>query len=310
MARNVFKNYEIPVITEEVLIEPPFQSENKVDEAFEKAEEEKRRVEEYQGPTVEDIQREVEQYRAEFENEKIQMKKIAQEESDLIFEEAQRKAEALVLDAQEKADKIIKDAKDSINVQRTESRKKMQEEREVLEQELSAIAEKSKAEGFQEGYQNGFAVGQEEVDRLIGKIHVVLGGIAEKRQQILKETESQVIDLVLTVATRVVKTISETQKEIVVQNVKSALSQIRGRTDVVIRVNLSDLDIATAKMKEFQAQVEKVRNISIIEDPTVEQGGCIVETDYGQIDARINSQLREIELKIRELAPAKMVEAR
>lgn len=309
MARNVFKNYEIPVITEEVLIKPPFEPVDKVDETLLKAEEEKRKVEEYTGPTLEDIQREAEQYRIEFESEKIRMKKLAQEESDLIFEEAQKKAEMLVAEAEEKAAKLVKEAKESINVQRTEARKKMQEEREVLDQELNEIAEKSKEQGYQEGYNKGFSVGQEEVDRLINKIHVILGGVAEKRQQILKESEAQVIDLVLTVAMRVVKSISESQKEVVIQNVKSALSQIKGRTDIVIRVNLSDLDITTAKMKEFQSQVEKVKNITIIEDATIEKGGCIIETDYGQIDARISSQLREIELKIRELSPAKIREA-
>ena len=33
--------------------------------------------------------------------------------------------------------------------------------------------------------------------------------------------------------------------------------------------------------------------------PTVDPGGCILETDLGQIDARITSQFKEIEEKIK-----------
>ena len=37
-----------------------------------------------------------------------------------------------------------------------------------------------------------------------------------------------------------------------------------------------------------------ILDFEIIEDPRVEQGGCIVETGFGVLDARIESQLQEI----------------
>ena len=45
----------------------------------------------------------------------------------------------------------------------------------------------------------------------------------------------------------------------------------------------------------------------MIEDNTVDRGGCIIETDFGSIDARITSQLREIEDNILELMPIQSV---
>ena len=39
----------------------------------------------------------------------------------------------------------------------------------------------------------------------------------------------------------------------------------------------------------------------------MESGGCIVETDFGAIDARISSQLTELEEKIMEVSPIKSV---
>ena len=52
--------------------------------------------------------------------------------------------------------------------------------------------------------------------------------------------------------------------------------------------------------------VESVKSVTVVEDSTVDRGGCIIETDFGQIDARISSQLHEIEEKIVELAPIKI----
>ena len=45
----------------------------------------------------------------------------------------------------------------------------------------------------------------------------------------------------------------------------------------------------------------------MLEDSSVERGGCIVETDFGAIDARISSQLAELEEKILEISPIKSV---
>lgn len=44
-----------------------------------------------------------------------------------------------------------------------------------------------------------------------------------------------------------------------------------------------------------------------MEDSTVEKGGCIVETDFGAIDARISSQLTEVENRVMEISPIKTV---
>ena len=44
-----------------------------------------------------------------------------------------------------------------------------------------------------------------------------------------------------------------------------------------------------------------------VEDSSVEKGGVIVETDFGSIDARISSQLTELENKILEVSPLKSI---
>jgi len=51
--------------------------------------------------------------------------------------------------------------------------------------------------------------------------------------------------------------------------------------------------------------MEKLENITIEEDSRVDPGGCVIETSFGDIDARIATQLSVIEEKIRELVPIK-----
>ena len=86
-----------------------------------------------------------------------------------------------------------------------------------------------------------------------------------------------------------------------------ALKKVKGRGDVTLRVNLADVKLTTDHTKDFISQVENIKNISVVEDSSVDRGGCIVETDFGAIDARIASQLAELETKILEISPIKSV---
>ena len=104
-----------------------------------------------------------------------------------------------------------------------------------------------------------------------------------------------------------IKIISENQKNVVMANVAQALKKIRGRSDVTIRVNLEDVKLTTDHIQDFIHSVENVQGITVLEDSTVEKGGCVVETDFGSIDARISSQLSELEAKILEISPVKTI---
>ena len=91
-------------------------------------------------------------------------------------------------------------------------------------------------------------------------------------------------------------------------NVLQALKKVKGRGEVTIRVNLEDAKLTTAHISDFIKAVENIKGITVVEDSSVDKGGCIVETDFGAIDARISSQLTELETKILEISPVKTMQ--
>lgn len=296
MARNVFKSFELPMLNKAVKIMPPEISSLNLSE-------EEEPVEVYTGPTVAELEEEAEQFRIRFEEEKKEMIRVAQQEvenarvawttelnqlkneavadADSIREAAKRDAEEILQKAQEEAQALSNSADSN----------RMQIEKEAYQ------------EGFEAGEKEGYESGKNEVDRLINKLHVMISGVAEKRQRIIDESESLIVDLILNIVRKVVRSITETQKETVVDTIMKALSKLKTSADVTLRVNFDDAALTTEHMKQFLKKIEKAKSITVIEDSSVDRGGCIVETDYGSIDARISSQLREIEDKIRELSP-------
>jgi len=138
-------------------------------------------------------------------------------------------------------------------------------------------------------------------------MHKILEAVMQRREEILKDTESQIVELVILMARKVIKILSENQKNVVMANVVAALKKVRTRGAVTLRVNLEDVKLTTANISEFIKHIENVEGITVLEDSSVEKGGCIVETDFGAIDARISSQLTELENKILDVSPVKNI---
>lgn len=300
MAKSVFRPGEAKEIEDKVML-PLFKDYSPVEEEVEEV------VEEYTGPTADDLRKEAEDFKVQWEAEKQKMLQDAQASADEVLKKAEDAAFAEVkrqtdqaaiikADAEREADAIIQKAKN---------------EAAQIVADAQAEREKQKNdaynEGFEAGHKEGFDKGSAEVDRLIERMHKMLDAVMQRREEILSDTESQIVELVILMARKVIKILSENQKNVIMANTLAALKKVKTRGEVTLRVNLEDVKLTTANVDEFIKHVENIKGITILEDSSVERGGCIVETDFGAIDARISSQLTELENKILEVSPVKNI---
>lgn len=298
MAKNVFRSNEVEYLGSKVFITGP-----EFGAHLTPVPQEASPVEEYNGPTADDLRREAEHFKVQWEEEKEKMisdaraeaERIVKEAENLAFEEVKKKSEqaqSLKATAESEAERIRKEANDEAERILDDARRQAGE-----------IEQQSRDEGYNRGRQEGFEQGEAELDRLVDRLHVIINKTIERREEIIEETEGQLVHLVLEIARKVVKVISENQKNIVVNNVVQALRKLKSKADVNIRVNIDDLKLVSEHATEFVSRIERVENVTVMEDSTVDRGGCVIETDFGQIDARISAQLREIEDRILELVP-------
>jgi len=306
MAKAVFRPGELTVVESKVFLEAPTGFGTPLAQEDEFVEmEDAGAVEEYSGPTADDLRREAEAFKLQWENEREALVRSAKMEADGIIKEAEGAAFAEVKRKTGEAQSIKRQAEDEAEKIIAEARAKAEQ---IEKDSLSAFeSERKEAEerGRLMGREAGFVEGKEEVARLVQRTQTILERAQDKRGEILAETEQQIVDLVLLISRKVIKVISENQRNVVVSNVVQALRKVKGRGNIFIRVNMVDINLATEHKKEFIEMVEGAKSVQIVEDTTVDPGGCIIETDFGEIDGRIASQLSELEQKILEISPIK-----
>ena len=293
MGKNVFNPVEIVDLTaQKVKVQAPvFVSE------------EPEPLDIYEGPTADDLRREAEAFKESWKQEKERLIQEAHDEADAIIKQAEKTAFEEVKGRTDEAIRDKRIAEDEAERIKAEAQSEAEKIRKQAEDERDRVFAEARAEAVSDGREEGWKEGRAEAQRLIESLHTIINASIEKRKEIIDEAETQLIDLVLLVSRKVVKVISENQKNVVINNIVQALRKLKSRGDVAIRVNLADLDLTTEHVKDFMRMAENVKSITVLEDSSVDKGGAVIETDFGQIDARISSQLREIEEKILELVP-------
>ncbi len=195
-------------------------------------------------------------------------------------EEAQTEAQKIAQAAEERATLIVQQAQD--------------EAKHITQQAAEQGEERGKREGYQQGYQNG----QKALDFAVERLQVITGRLLDQRQSVLNDLEAQIIELALLIAKKVVKSISAKDREVVIENVRQALHLLSAERQIGIRINPDDLRLSEEELKRVTEALEKEKTIVFYADATIEKGGCLIETDLGNIDARISSQLLELEQHI------------
>ncbi|ACH93244.1 flagellar assembly protein [Borrelia duttonii Ly] len=238
----------------------------------------------------------------ELEHEHELIKAEIDAECSKILEKAREQANEIVSLANEKAESLQKEAEDKKGAIERESNLEIQriikEHEEKLKRELEIETEK----GRNEGYDDGFQKGREDFDKILGKLNGIISSLIAKRKEILESSGEHIMNLVMQIAVKVVKKIIDSQKGVVIENVNEALKKIKSKTSIIIRVNLDDIDVVSHQKHEFISKFDFIENLEIVEDVNIGKGGCIIETDFGEIDARISSQLDRIEERFKNFS--------
>lgn len=116
----------------------------------------------------------------------------------------------------------------------------------------------------------------------------------EIRDRILRETEKDVLKLSVRLAEKIVGQELETDKETIKNIVSTALQNARQKERITIRVNPSDLQTVQNNGEQFKSTAQS-KFIDFVADPRVEKGGCLIESEVGTVDARLETQFRVLE---------------
>lgn len=160
---------------------------------------------------------------------------------------------------------------------------------------IDDIKEAAFQKGFLEGKRVGFESGSKRADSVIDSLNQILEQLENIRQEIYQEIEKEVAQLALSIARKIVCHEVKTTQETITCVAREALSRVNNPARITIKLNPDDLQFIKDTRSQFSRFLRNVDNIRFEAEASIQNGGCLVETDRGDIDARIEKQFQAIE---------------
>jgi flagellar assembly protein FliH len=164
-----------------------------------------------------------------------------------------------------------------------------------LDARLQAEFQRGVADGRKKAEESVKARVTEGIQAEHQRVEKLFGHAAEQWSGFFVSSEEAIVKFAFGVAERIVRKQITLDRAIVVEQIKEGIGRVLGVESVKIRVHPEDLPLVRQQKGSIQSSGDALRDIVVDVDETLEPGDCIIESDMGNIDARISTQLKQIE---------------
>jgi flagellar assembly protein FliH len=191
--------------------------------------------------------------------------------------------------------------------QASEILERARHEAESLVEDAQVQADVLREAAWQEGFHDGQTTGRSAMEMTLRdeweaekkalrtQIQAFVDDIGTAREALWESQETEMVAFVLTIARQVIKTEVTQNPEVVRSIIQNALRRVTDKEQVRIRVSVGDAPQVRAMREELLAMTDGLRQFEIMDDRRVGDGGCVIETNAGTIDAKIETQMLEVE---------------
>ena len=158
-----------------------------------------------------------------------------------------------------------------------------------LEQLVRSSAEAAQRKGFAEGEQQGVTQTNAQLQPVMARLSKTLEELVNLRPRLREEAESDVVQLALAIARRVLHRELSIDPSAIQALVQVALDRLARQEVHCVRVHPAQ-EHAVRSALEAQG-----RNFEVQADRRLESGALVFETNRGKMDASVTAQFEEIE---------------
>ncbi len=143
--------------------------------------------------------------------------------------------------------------------------------------------------------QEGFAQGLEQARAEITRLQTTLSGFMNSKQEVFDQIAPHLLEISLDIAKKIIKEEIEQKPDLLMKTVKTILKDLpKDEPKITIKASPAQVAVIKQSIPEVCTNLGLDAKIHVIPDETIYDGGCIVTTANGVIDATIDTQLQII----------------
>jgi flagellar assembly protein FliH len=179
-------------------------------------------------------------------------------------------------------------------------------EQKVLER-VALIQKQAFDEGYLLGKDEGYSAALEkrniEIDRGLLELNDVLQSIKSLKADLISNNEAHMMNLIYQIAEKLAYDHIEQKPEVILEVIRRAIHTAQAEEEVTVLVAPEQVEFLEAYKNSDNEKYEFLENIKLQPSDQIQPGGCIIETNYGAIDARITERFKKIWTELSAATP-------
>lgn len=154
-------------------------------------------------------------------------------------------------------------------------------------EEADAIRESA----VKEGYQAGMEQASEELQQIRETFAVFMNA----KQEVYEQIAPDILEISVDIAQKIIKKEVSEDPQVLVNNIVDVLKSLsKDENKIALRVNPVQVDVVKQQVPEILTIAGLDARVSVLADEEVSEGGCLVTTSNGVVDATVETQLSVI----------------
>jgi len=145
-------------------------------------------------------------------------------------------------------------------------------------------------QGQAEGKKQGLADGQEELNNKLMQLSTLLDQLQQPLAKVDAMVKQQLLELSLAMAQAVIAVEVKTNQQVILQAVSDAISALPLDASQLL-IKLNPQDISTIE-QFYDAETLAGRGWQLRAEPSIEQGGCMVESHRSSVDRTLSQRVQ------------------
>lgn len=155
------------------------------------------------------------------------------------------------------------------------------------EARVAKLEQEARDRGFAKGEAEGRRVGEEALAATIKQAGQVILAAKAERRRISALYEKDILALVLAMVEHLVNHEVSVNHRVIEQCLRKTMGFVVDNSQVVVHLHPDDFLRIRDAVVENPLFLENAERVELMEDPAISQGGCLLKTTFGEIDARL-----------------------
>ena len=211
---------------------------------------------------------------------------------------------------EQRASEMLREAQVNADIIRQEAQAEHDRLLESTQQQIADLKERAQQNGRREGYEAGYADGEQKVREEMAETIREANAKAEKTlldaknatADYVQKAERDVVTIAMSVVEKILPQHFIDVPQVVLPLVREAILKVKDQKELVIHVPSDSYDLVLMARDEFRGLLTYGdATIEVLSDDSMKPGDCLVETPNGSVDARLATQIEMLKQAVKDV---------